>query len=143
MKKIIFAIVFAVFSLVSVSGASVCEAAENEAMLGFVNYEFVLRNYPGVDEVQKNLQEAQKALQAEFDAKAPELDEAAKAALQRNLSVELAKKHAEIMKPVQERIAKAVAAAAKKKGIRQVVKIEAMLYGGVDLTRDVIEVLKE
>ena len=63
-------------------------------------------------------------------------------ALEKELNQALAKKQLEVMEPIQTKINQAIAKAAQAKGIHQVVKAEEMLYGGTDLTKDVIEMIK-
>lgn len=63
-------------------------------------------------------------------------------ALEKELNQALAKKQLEVMEPIQMKINQAIAKAAQAKGIYQVVKAEEMLYGGTDLTKDVIEMIK-
>ena len=143
MKKFLVAVVLAVVSLFSVSGAGVCEAAAEKATVGFVRLDAAFNAYPGLAEVHKAIQNEQKILQSEFDSKAESLDEAGRAKLQHELNIKLAQKQAEMMQPVQKKIFEAIATVAKNKGIAQVVKFEAMLFGGVDLTNDVIEIIKK
>lgn len=142
MKKLVLAMLLAVVSLLGVSNGSVCEAADN-GTVGFVALDAVFENYPGIADAQKAIRDEQQKLQQEFDAKAAELSEADRANLQRELNIKLAQKQLEVMQPIQKKIADAVAKVAKEKEIKQVVKAEVMLFGGVDLTKDVIAAIKE
>jgi outer membrane protein len=55
----------------------------------------------------------------------------------------VAKREQDLMGPIQKKVQKAIATVAKRAGINSVVDSSAMLYGGKDLTGDVIaEVLK-
>ena len=142
MKKIIVAVMLAVVSMFGVSGGSVAEAAENEMMIGFVNLDAVFSAYPGIADAQKTIFSEQKALQEEFNSKAEGLSDEEKVKLQHELNQKLAAKQIEVMKPIQEKVSKAVAKAAKQKGLNQVVKAEIMLWGGIDLTQDVITLVQ-
>ena len=87
-------------------------------------------------------QERQKA-QQEFESKAASLDDSGKQALGEKLSQQVAKREQDLMGPIQKKVQKAIATVAKRAGINSVVDSSAMLYGGKDLTGDVIaEVLK-
>ena len=58
-------------------------------------------------------------------------------------SQQVAKREQDLMGPIQKKVQKAIATVAKRAGINSVVDSSAMLYGGKDLTGDVIaEVLK-
>ena len=46
------------------------------------------------------------------------------------------------MDPIQKRISRAIRQVAQEKGIPQIVKAEVILYGGKDLTKDVITAVK-
>jgi outer membrane protein len=86
--------------------------------------------------------ERQKA-QQEFESKAASLDDSGKQALGEKLSQQVAKREQDLMGPIQKKVQKAIATVAKRAGINSVVDSSAMLYGGKDLTGDVIaEVLK-
>lgn len=131
----------AVVSMFGISGSSVAEAAEG-ANLGFVSLDAVFNAYPGIADAQKKIFAEQEKLQKEFVAKAEGLSNEEKTKLQQELNRKLAQKQLEVMRPIQEKISQAVAKAAGKKNIAQVVKAEIMLFGGVDLTPDVISLVK-
>ena len=61
-----------------------------------------------------------------------------KQALGEKLSQQIAKREQDLMGPIQKKVQKAIATVAKRAGISSVVDSSAMLYGGKDLTSDVI-----
>lgn len=141
MKKIFLAVMVFVVSLFGFtnSGLSKAEAAES---LGYVNLQSVFAAYPDINKAEMMLQQEQQKSQQEYYSKAATLNDVEKKTLEKELNQALAKKQLEVMDPIQTKINQAIAKAAQAKGIHQVVKAEEMLYGGTDLTKDVIEMIK-
>lgn len=109
----------------------------------YVNLQAVFVAHPDASTAGKIILEEQIKAQQEYDAKAPSLDVKGKADLEKELNLRLARKETEIMQPIRESVVQAIAKVAKEKGIGYVVKAEEMLYGGTDLTQDVIASLKQ
>ncbi|WIW71376.1 OmpH family outer membrane protein [Anaerosinus gibii] len=141
MKKIFLAVMVSVVCLFGLAngGISKAEAAES---LGYVNLQAVFAAYPNINKAEMTLQQEQQKSQQEYHSRAATLNDAEKMALEKELNQALAKKQLEVMEPIQTKINQAIAKAAQAKGIHQVVKAEEMLYGGTDLTKDVIEMIK-
>ena len=110
--------------------------------MGYVNMDAVFEACPGTNEAAVELRQLQADLQKQFEAEAPELEEAAKVKLEQDLNEKLAKRQQELMDPIQRRIIRAIKEVAQEKGIPQIVKAEVILYGGKDLTKDVIAAVK-
>lgn len=142
MKKIFLAVMVFVVCLFAFEngGLSKAEAAES---LGYVNLQSVFAAYPDINKAEITLKQEQQKSQQEYHAKAATLNDAEKMALEKELNQALAKRQLEVMEPIQSKINKAIAKAAQAKGIHQVVKAEDMLYGGIDLTKDVIGIIKK
>ena len=141
MKRIWMMAVLAAVSLFTFAGfPSAASAAE--AAVGYVDMEAVFEACPGTNEAAIELRRLQADLQKQFEAEAPELEDAAKAKLEQDLNEKLAKRQQELMDPIQRRIIRAIKEVAKEKGIPQIVKAEVILYGGKDLTKDVIAAVK-
>lgn len=142
MKKLFIAALFAVVSAFTTFGGT-AYAAANEGLIGFVNFDLVVQNCPGFADAQKQIQQEQQRLQKQYDSEAADLDDAGKLELTQKLNSELAKRDADIIKPIQEKVIAAIKAAAEKNGVKQVVRMEILLYGGLDLTNEVIGNLKK
>jgi len=84
------------------------------------------------------LYEARDRLQAEYDAKAEGLSDEAAAKLFSEYQAKLEAVEVEYSKKVEAAIAKV----AGEKGLQVVMDASAVLYGGVDITEDVLAVLK-
>ena len=141
MKKILMMAVLTVASLFAFTGTPVVVSAA-EATVGYIDMDAVFEACPGTNEAATELRQLQTQLQQEFEEKSPELEDSEKAKLEQELNAKLAKRQQELMDPIQRRILRAIKAVAQEKGIPQIVKADVILYGGKDLTKDVIAAVK-
>ena len=127
-----------VMTLVLALGCMGSAFAAESNLVGFVDTQRVLRNHPEMKTTMSVLQlEAQKA-QQEFEQKAASLDEKGKAELRQKLTEQVDKKEASLLKPIYDSVRKAIEEVAKAHGITSVVNAHAMVYGGLDLTNEVM-----
>ena len=127
-----------VMTLVLALGCMGSAFAAESNLVGFVDTQRVLRNHPEMKTTMSVLQlEAQKA-QQEFEQKAASLDEKGKAELRQKLTEQVDKKEASLLKPIYDSVRKAIEEVAKAHGITSVVNATAMVYGGLDLTNEVM-----
>lgn len=140
MKKLFLAVSFAFWALFLLTPSSAFAAS---ADIGYVQLSMAFSACPEIPGIQKELAALRDQLQQQFNTKSADLDEAERTQLQQKLSQQLAERDNELMAPVREKVRKAVAAAAKEKGIQTVVEAGAVLFGGVDLTADVVAKVKE
>ena len=140
MKQKILAFVMTV--MMSLGLCSSALAAENDGVVGFVNMQAIVANYPGIKDIAQEIANKRNELQKSFNAQAKELDAKAQQDLQQKLNKELADFEAQKMAPVQKQIRTTIDKVAAEKGIKSVVNIQAMVSGGKDLTNDVVTALK-
>ena len=127
-----------VMTLVLALGCMGSAFAAESNLVGFVDTQRVLRNHPEMQTTMSVLKlEAQKA-QQEFEQKAASLDEQGKAELRQKLTEQVDKKEASLLKPIYDSVRKAIEEVAKAHGITSVVNANAMVYGGLDLTNEVM-----
>ena len=127
-----------VMTLVLALGCMGSAFAAESNLVGFVDTQRVLRNHPEMQTTMSVLKlEAQKA-QQEFEQKAASLDEKGKAELRQKLTEQVDKKAASLLKPIYDSVRKAIEEVAKAHGITSVVNANAMVYGGMDLTNEVM-----
>lgn len=138
MKKLLIPVICAAGLMIP----GMSEAAGN----GYVNYNAVISATPAFSQAQKDMVAAQQSLQAQFDRQAKGMSDAQKQALAQKLDKQLQVKQQTIQQkqiiPAIQKIRAAIEAVAKKNGIDFVVQENAWLYGGKDLTQDVIELMK-
>lgn len=113
---------------------------------GYVNYPAMLQAMPAFSQAQQEMVSAQQTLQKQFNDQSKGMNDKQKKDLAAKLDKELQARQQAIQKneivPAVEKIRAAIEAAAKKNGVDFVVQESAWLYGGKDLTQDVIAQLK-
>ena len=113
------------------------------AELGFVDWNAVVANYPGIKEVAQEVVAEKTRLQAQFNEQAKALTtDQEKIALAQKLNQQLAKFEQGKYEPINKKIRKTILSVAKSNGIDSVVNAGAMIAGGKDLTKEVITALK-
>ena len=140
MKKKFIALVCSVIMVLGFSSTAL--AAEENDLVGFVNVQFVLQNYPSVKDILQQISDEKAHLQSQYNEQAQNLSDVEKKDLNNNLNKEFAEFEKSKMSPVQANIQKAIAKAAKKNGITSVVNSNSMLFGGKDLTEEVVKELQ-
>ncbi|MGP1471506.1 MAG: OmpH family outer membrane protein [Schwartzia sp. (in: firmicutes)] len=141
MKKFFLAAAFA-FGALFCAMPSSASAAPASTDIGYVQLNAVFGACPEIAKIQRELSALRDKLQQQFDSQGAEMEEAERAELQQKLTQQLAQRDEELMIPVREKVRKAVEATAKEKGIQTVIEAGAVLFGGVDLTADVVAKVK-
>jgi outer membrane protein len=128
------------FILLAVS-AGAAYAAEDK--LGYVDEIYLLNQFPKFKQAQAKLEEIAReksnAAKAAFDK---ETDDKKKANIVQNMQLEMREEEAKVMTPILKEINAAIGKAAQSKGITVVINKGLVFYGGVDLTEDVLKLLK-
>lgn len=106
--------------------------------LGYVNVERVFRSYPDIQTTMSVINLERQKAENEFNEKAPNLDEKGRRELGEKLSAQVDKKEASLLNPIREKIRKTIGQVAKAHGIANVVDASAVVFGGKDLTEEVI-----
>lgn len=113
---------------------------------GYVNYPALLQAMPAFSQAQRDLVTAQQTLQQQFNTQSKNMNDKQKQELAQKLNKQLQQKQLDIQKkqivPAVNKIRAAIEAVAKKDGIDFVVQESAWLYGGKDLTQEVINQMK-
>ena len=106
--------------------------------LGYVNVERVFRSYPDIQTTMSVINLERQKAENEFNEKAPNLDDKGRRELGEKLSAQVDKKEASLLNPIREKIRKTIGQVAKAHGIANVVDASAVVFGGKDLTEEVI-----
>lgn len=120
----------------------VTHAAPSGATIGFVDYIQVKSNMVDYKNAQATMAAEQEKLQKEFDEKSASLSDAEKKQLYNQYMQRLNQKATELDTQMNEKIDAAIKDIATKQGISVVLDKSSVLYGGKDLTQDVINKLK-
>ena len=116
---------------------------QTEQTIGYVNRQQVFTAYPGMEELMHRIQALRAEAQKDFDTNAKDLAPADKQAYSDKLSRQQAQREEEVMKPVSDKIEAAIKAVAETKGLTAVIDAASVIYGGVDITADVISKVKQ
>ena len=138
MKKLTSLLATAVLSLGICSSAL---AAEAGCLLGVVNMQQVLQNYPGIGTILQEINAEKERIQADVNAKAINMSEKEKAELVIKANKAFADYEQSKLEPVQKKIKRTIDRVAKTNNILNVVNANMMVSGGKDLTAEVIQVL--
>ena len=112
------------------------------ATVAYINTQVILSSYPGIENIAKEISDKQIVLQNSFNEQAKTLDEQARQDLQVKLNKELAEFENSKMEPVQKAIGKAIEKVAKANKVDSIVNSTMMVFGGKDLTDEVVKSLK-
>lgn len=129
--------------ILTVGCAASALAAGTGNLIGHVNVQRVFRNYPDMQTTMSAINLERQRAENEFKEKAASLDEKGKRELGEKLSERVQKKEESLLNPIRSSISKAIAEVAKSHGIENVVDSSAMVYGGMDLTQEVMEYISK
>lgn len=132
MKKSLLTLIMAMIM------ALACTTSAFAEDLGYVNVERVFRSYPDIQTTMSVINLERQKAENEFNEKAPKLDDKGRRELGEKLSAQVDKKEASLLNPIREKIRKTIGQVAKAHGINNVVDASAVVFGGKDLTEEVI-----
>lgn len=133
----VFLAAVVLFAIVSVAQPTATYAAASP--VGFVNYQLLINQHPDTAQADIAYKAAAKQAQADFDAKSANMNENEKRALYQKLQQGIDQKQQELLGAIQIKINTAVKEVASAKGLILVVDKSAVVYGGQDITDDVIK----
>ena len=140
--SILIAVVF-VGSVVALaltqSGSGIASAASSA--VGVVDYRQVGSQHPQLAAASAEMQKAAQEAQADFESKSANMNDQEKSDYYQQTSQRLQQKNEELMEPIEKSIQDAVKSVAEKKGLSVVIDKGAVVYGGQDITQDVIKQL--
>jgi outer membrane protein len=141
--KNIFLMAFVLFSMVVVTQPSTTYAAANTSLqIGVVNYQLLVQQHPDAAQAQTTMTDAIAQAKSEFDAKAANMNDQEKKSYYEQLQQGLQVKQQELLGAIQDKVNAAVKAVANSKGLTIVVDKSANVYGGLDITDDVMKKIK-
>lgn len=109
--------------------------------IGYVDMPRALDAHPGKPSAEAALRDYAQAQVADAQQKMKTMNAAQKQDLQRQVDQDIFKKRAELLGGLDKDIRAAVEKVAKKQGISVVLSREVVLYGGVDLTDQVVKAI--
>ncbi len=114
-----------------------------EQTVGYVNRQQIFSSYPGIQETLKEIQSLREAAQQDYDTRSKDLPDAERQALNDTIAREEARKEDLLMKPVGDKIEASIKAVAEERGLTVIIDAATVVYGGIDITADVIAKIKQ
>ncbi|SDG13526.1 periplasmic chaperone for outer membrane proteins Skp [Selenomonas sp. WCT3] len=138
--SVLIAIVF-VGSVVALaltqSGTGIANAASSN--VGVVDYNQVMSQNPKAQDAEKEFNTAYEEAQKEFASKTANMNDQEKQDYAMQTQQRLMQKRQELTEPLQKSVEESVKKVAEQKGLSVVLEKGAVVYGGQDITQDVIK----
>ena len=119
--------------------SSSAAAATSESAIGVVNYQVVVSQSPELAAVQTTMKAEVEAAKKDFETKSATMNDAEKQRYYQQLQERLANKQNELMEPVLKKAEASIQKVADKKGLSVVVEKSTVVFGGVDITEEVVK----
>ena len=122
------------------SGSGVASAADKGAV-GVIDYRQVMSQHPDLQNIETQMQTAVDEVRKEFEEKSAGMNDQEKQDYYQQSQERLRQKQQELLDPIEQSIKDAVKKTAEAKGLGVVIEKAAVVYGGQDITNDVISKL--
>ena len=141
--SVIIAAVF-IFSIVAlgVSQYQSGMAGASSSNVGIVDYSQLISQHPGMQAAREKYEEAAKQVQDEFSQKAGSMTPEQQQHFIEQKQKEMQDKQKELLDPIRTSIETQVQSVADSRGINVVLDKNNVLYGGQDITQDVLQKLQ-
>ena len=141
--SVVIALVFigSVVALALSQSGSGIAAAASSSNVGVVDYRLIGQQLPDVAEIDTKMQQASADAQKDFEAKSANMSEQEKADYYQQTMQRLQQQRQDLIEPVQKKIEDEVKKVAESKGLSVVLVKESVVYGGQDITQDVLKKL--
>jgi outer membrane protein len=142
--SVIIAVLFigSVVALALTQSGGVASAAGNSAV-GVVDRDQVLSQHPQAADVDTQMRTAINEVQKDFEEKSAGMNDQEKQDYYRQCQQRLEQKRIELTDPILKSIDDAIKSVADAKGISVVIDKVVVIYGGTDITQDVIKKLSK
>ena len=121
------------------SGSGIASAASSS--VGVIDYRTVAAQHPQLQQAEATMQHEVESAQKEFEEKSANMNEQEKGAYYQQTQQRLQQKNNELMEPIRQNIEDTVKKVAEAKGLQVVLDKGAVVYGGQDITQDVVSKL--
>lgn len=137
--SILIAIIFigSVVALALTQTGNVASAASSSSV-GVINVEQVMASHPDRESANNQMKTLQEEIEKEFNEKSAGMSDQEKAEYAQQCQERVGTKYAELTEALFAKIEAAVKKVADKKGLSVVVNKMAVIYGGQDITQEVI-----
>ena len=113
-------------------------SAASSSSVGVIDYQQALAAHPDVQNLQGQMETVINDIKKEFDEKSAGMNDQEKADYYRQCQERIAQRQQELVEPIRQSVDTAIKKVADKKGIAVVIDKMAVVYGGQEITADVI-----
>ncbi len=113
-------------------------ASAASTSVGVIDYNQVMSQSPDLQDANTQMQLAVEEAKNDFETKSAGMKDEEKDSYYRQTQERLAHRQEELLEPIQKKIDAEVKAVAEAKGLQVVIAKGAVVYGGQDITQDVI-----
>lgn len=106
--------------------------------VGVIDYRQVMSQHPDLVNANTQMQTEVENAKKDFDEKSKNMSEQEKASYYQQTQQRLQQKQQELIEPIQKNIEDTVKKVAEQKGLSVVIDKNAVVYGGQDITQDVV-----
>lgn len=118
------------------SGTGVASAAGSS--VGVIDYRQVMSQHPDLNTIEQQMQTAIADVKREFEEKSAGMNDQEKADYYQQSQLRLQQKQQELVGPIEQSIEATIKKVAETKGLQVVIEKSTVIYGGQDITQDVI-----
>ncbi len=143
--KIFSVVIAAVFvgsvvalALTQMGGLTGGTASAASSSIGVVDFNQVMGQSTDVQDANTKFQLAVQEAQNDFESKTAGMSDEEKGALYQQAQEKLMQKRQQLFEPIQKKVEAEVKSVAEAKGLSVVITKDAVVYGGQDITQDVI-----
>ena len=142
--SILIAVIFigSVVAIALTQTGNIASAASSSSV-GTIDYQQAMSSHPDIQNLQGQMETAINDVKKEFDEKSAGMNDQEKADYYRQCQERLAQKQQELLDPIRTAVDAAIKKVADKKGLSVVIDKMAVIYGGQDITQDVVSEIKK
>lgn len=126
---------------VTQSGGKVASAASSSSTIGVVNSNSIFQQHPDLAKIDQQMQAEVDQAKKDFDSKTANMNDKEKQDYYGQVQQRLQLKQQELVAPVRDQIDGAIKSVADAKGLTVVLEKGSVVYGGQDITDDVVKKL--
>ncbi len=141
---IAFVFVFSIVALaLSQSSTGFAGAAGSSSNVGVVNQQLIVSQHPDMTAAKEAMQKEVEQAKADFESKSANMNDQEKQAYYQQIQQRLAAKEKELITPIFDKVEATIKSVADAKGLSVVLDKSNVVYGGQDITDEVVKKLSK
>ena len=124
---------------VSQSSLGVASAAGSSSNVGIVNFQSIVNQHPDMAAAEESMKKEVEDARNDFNEKSKNMNDQEKQDYYQQTQQRLANKQQELVSPILEKVKATIKTVADKKGLSVVLDKSEVVYGGQDITDEVVK----